>query len=184
MNRKNDDALTPADGLSRRRFYFALCFGATLTSLIWLGVIEVGNARLNGLLQEMPRFSTQPWAHQYFTRQQVADTIVQQAKLAPDYATLTAQIPAEQRAKLDESINQTFAWEAGKNHLYRLLLSFGSTVYLLAILGITSAVLAFRTSTVWSWQATAAICGITCAGVLIRCLYLGVLTHGLLTAIA
>lgn len=158
-----------SDQPDRLKLWTVVAIGATLTASIWLGVVEVGNARMNGLLQSLPQWSTQPWAYRYFDRDVFAEDYRQ---VAPDAD--------------EEQVNQAFAQELGRNHLYRLVLGFGTTAMVLACIGIGAslAVLLFRKGPVrMGLRMGIAFCGVVCLGVLLRCFYLGVLTHGAVTAL-
>lgn len=153
----------------RLKLWSVIAIGATLTAMIWLGVVEVGNARMNGLLESLPRWSTQPWAYRYFDREVYA-----------------ADIRVQDPALTEEQINVQFAQELGRNHLYRLVLGFGTTAVVLSLLGIAAslAVVMNRKRAVdVQLRAGIGFCGLICLAIFVRCLVLGVLTHGVVTAL-
>lgn len=159
----------PSPPPDRLKLWSVIAIGATLTATIWLGVIEVGNARMNGLLQSLPRWSAQPWAYRYFERE--------------DYAR---DIQVTSPGLSEEQINQQFAQELGRNHLYRLVLGFGTTAVVLSLLGIAASlavVTQCRRVVDPRLRIGIGVCGAICLGVFIRCLVLGILTHGIVTAL-
>lgn len=184
----------------RVKLWAVLCFAATVTSAMWLGVIEVGNARLGGLLQKLPQATaeSQPaaeavpaavqlpgavpgalpggerWAHRYFKRDEVA------AALAIDAAG--RPLPQPYSDVMNEQIDRTFAQEAGRNHLYRLLLGFGPTLYVLLAITVASGVMLAMTAPVPWLRAAGGVCLVIAAVLLWRAVALGVLTHGMFTA--
>lgn len=161
---------------NRVKLWASACFAATVTAVIWLGVIEVSNARVDGVLQQLAQAPPgEPWAYRHFTRESVAAQLAVDdhgQPLAPPYGDA-----------LNQRIDRAFAMEAGRNHLYRLLVGFGPTLYLLLAIAATTAVLLCLSTRSSALRAAAGVCVLICAVLLWRAWTLGVLRYGVWTAL-
>lgn len=142
----------------------------TMGTAIWLGVIEVANARVSFVLQELRGTPIEPWANEIHSPMDLTKE---------RYGQADVELTDEQLAAIENEAS----FEAGKNHLSRLVTTFGTAIFVTGPVGILFAIGYGRAKPGWPSMTMMGLLLVINVTIVGRALYLELPQRGFLIAI-